>query len=67
MQVRKQQLEPDIGQLFPTGKGECQGCILSLCLFNFYKEYIMQNARHELESRLPGEISVTSDTQMTPP
>ena len=30
---------------FQIGKGECQGCILSLCLFNFYAEYIMQNAR----------------------
>ena len=28
---------------FQTGKGEGQGCILSLCLFNFYAEYIMQN------------------------
>ena len=26
------------------GKGVCQGCILSLCLFNFYAEYLMQNA-----------------------
>ena len=25
------------------GEGVCQGCILSLCLFNFYEEYIMQN------------------------
>ena len=25
------------------GKGACQGCILSLCLFNFYAEYIMWN------------------------
>ena len=31
--------------LFKTGKGVCQGCILSPCLFNFlYAEYIMQNA-----------------------
>ena len=29
---------------FQTGKGVRQGCILSLCLFNFYAEYIMQNA-----------------------
>ena len=29
---------------FPTGKGVRQGCILSLCLFNFYVEYIMRNA-----------------------
>ena len=37
MQVRKQQLELDIG------KGVHQGCILSPCLFNFYAEYIMKN------------------------
>ena len=35
------------------------------CLFNLYVEYIMQNAW--LESRLQGETSVTSDTQMAPP
>ena len=29
---------------FQIGKGECQGCILSLCLFNLYAEYIMRNA-----------------------
>ena len=29
---------------FQTGKGVCQGCILSSCLFNFYAEYIMRNA-----------------------
>ena len=27
------------------GKGVCQGCIFSLCLFNLYVEYIMWNAR----------------------
>ena len=30
---------------FQTGKGICQGCILSPCLFNLHAEYIMQNAR----------------------
>ena len=29
---------------FQIGKGVCQGCILSLCLFNFYVENIMRNA-----------------------
>ena len=29
---------------FKIGKGVCQGCILSLCLFNLYAEYILRNA-----------------------
>ena len=29
---------------FQIGKGVCQGCILSPCLFNFYSECIMRNA-----------------------
>ena len=55
---------------FQIGKGVCQGCILSLCLFNLYAEYIMRNTGLEeaqAESRLLGEISITSDMQMTPP
>ena len=55
---------------FQIEKGVNQGCILSLCLFNLYAKYIMQNAileKHKLESRLPGEISISSDMQMTPP
>ena len=44
MQVRKQQLELDMEQqMFQIGKGLHQGCVLSLCLFNLYAEYIMRN------------------------
>ena len=35
---------------FRIGKGVCQGCILSPCLFNFYAEYIMRNAGLESTS-----------------
>ena len=55
---------------FQIGKGVCQDCILSPCLFNLYAEYIMQNTgldEAKLESRLQGEISITSDMQITPP
>ena len=47
MQVKKQQLELDMEQQTGSklGKGVCQGCILSPCLFNLYAEYIMWNAR----------------------
>ena len=42
--VRTQRGTPD---WFQIGKGVGQGCILSPCLFNFYAEYIMQNAMLE--------------------
>ena len=47
---------------FQIGEGVCQGCITSLCLFNFYAEYIQQHTwemlglmKHRLESRLLGK------------
>ena len=55
---------------FQIGQGVGQGCILSPCLFNLYSEYITWNAglhKHKLESRLPREISISSDMQTTPP
>ena len=54
---------------FQIGKGGRQGCILSPCLFNLYSEYIMRNAGlDEAQAGIKiGEISITSDTQMTPP
>ena len=55
---------------FQIGKGVHQGCILSPCLFNLYVEYIMRNAgldEAQTESGLTGEISITSDMQITPP
>jgi len=50
---------------FKIGKG-IQGSILSLCLFNLYAEYIMQNAGLDdsQAGRLLGQISTTSDMQM---
>ena len=55
---------------FQIGKGVHQSCMLSPCLFNLYAEYIMRNAGLDKAqagiSRLLGEISITSDMQMTP-
>ena len=55
---------------FQIGKGVCQGCILSPCLFNLHAEYIMRNAG--LEEAQAGIKTAyrninTSDMQMTPP
>ena len=51
---------------FQIGKGVHHGCILSPCLFNLYASFKMSSwMKHKLESRLQGEISITSDMQMT--
>ena len=66
--VRSNNLEPM--DWFQLGKGVCQGCILSPSLFNFYAEYIMQNARlDEAQAGIKTEEGniKTSDMQMTPP
>ena len=54
---------------FQFGKGICQDCILSPCLFNLMQSRSWEMLgwrKHKLESRLRGEISITSDMQMTP-
>ena len=55
---------------FQIGKGVCQGCILSPCLLTYMQTTSCERPdwmKHNLESRLPGEISITSDMQMMPP
>ena len=55
---------------FQIGKGVCQGCVLSPCLFNFDVEYIMWSARLD-EAQAGIKIArgniITPDMQMTPP
>ena len=54
---------------FKIGKRVRQGCLLLPCLFNLYAEYTCKMPgwmNPKLESRLPGEISTTSDMQMIP-
>ena len=55
---------------FKIGKGACQGCVLSLCLFNLYAEYLMRNAgldETQAGIKIAGGISITSNMQMMPP
>ena len=53
---------------FQIGEGLHQGCILTPCLSKLYVEYINEMSgwmKHKLESKLLGEILITSDTQTT--
>ena len=55
---------------FQIGKGVCQYCMFSRCLFNLCAEYIMWNAgldEAQTGIKIAREISITSDMQMTPP
>ena len=72
MQVKKQQLELDMEQL--TGSKSGKEYIKGVYCHPAYLTYIQSAScevlgwmKHKLESRLPGEISIISDMQMTPP
>ena len=72
MQIKKQQLELDIEQQTGTKLGKeyinaiyCHPAYLIYMQSTSHK--ILGWMKHKLESRLPGEISVNSDKQMTPP
>ena len=72
MQVKKQQLELDIEQW--TGSKLGKEYVKSAYCHPAYLTYMQSTScempgwmKHKLESRLPGEISITSDMQMTSP
>ena len=72
MQVRKHQLELDMEQ--QTASKQEKEYIKAVYCHPAYLTYMQSTSweilgwkKHELESRLPGEISITSDMQMTPP
>ena len=71
MQVKKQYLELDMEQKTGSKLGAeyVKDVYLSPCSFNLYAEYIMWSAgldEAQAGSRMPGEISVAWDMQMTP-
>ena len=72
MQVEYQQLEPDMEQ--QTGSKLGKESIKAVYCYLAFLTYMQSTScempgwmKHKLESRLPGEISITSDMQMTPP
>ena len=71
MQVKKQQLELDMEQQTSSKSGK--EYMKAIYCHPAYSTYMQSTScempgwvKHKLESRLPGEISITSDTQMTP-
>ena len=72
MQVKKQQLELDMEQ--QTGSKLEKEYVKAVYCYTAYLTYVQNTTcemlgwmKHKLESRFPGEISITSDTQMRPP
>ena len=72
MEVKKQQLEQDMEQ--QTGSKSGKEYVKAIYCHLTYLTYIQSTSReipgwmkHKLKSRLLGEISITSDMQMTPP
>ena len=72
MQVKKPQLDPDMEQ--QTGSKLGKEYIKAVYCYPAYLTYMQSTAckmlgwmKQKLESRLQGEISITSDMQMTPP
>ena len=72
MQVKKQQLKPDMEQ--QTGSKLGKEYVKVVYCYPAYLAYMQSTScemldwmKHKLESRLLGEISITSDMQMTPP
>ena len=74
MQVKKQQLEPDMEHQtdwFKIGYGVHQGCVSLPCLFNLYSEYITRNARLDeaqagitIAGRNTSNLSYVEDTML---
>ena len=69
---KKQQLEPDMEQ--QTGSKMGKEYVKAIYCHPVYLTYLQSTSckmpgwmKHKLQSRLPGEISITSDTQMIPP
>ena len=72
MQIKKQQLEPDMAQRtgLKLGKEYDKSAYCHLAYITYIQSMscdILGWMNHRLESRLPGKISITSDMQMTPP